>query len=362
VAAVTSRILALAFLTASCADDGSEQQDGGSAAIIPPVSTNLDGGGDAAQQVGQQSTGPAQAQSDVDGGLPISAESSADAGASRAPSGASMAEGAAVLDASVSGGDGGNSDAARPSSSGGASPCAGGTLGKDSASTKTPGLNVSREYGAVKYLAAAGVEIRSLKTTLQVPATPAQKQTLFIWPALQSLGAADPNRVRNGILQPVLTWGGSCNPKIPSPSEYYSKWWIAGMYVNVSSNVAGPTGCAGGDYMLTEVGDLLDTEISLRDGKWVQTIVNTRTMKSVAFAIDLKGQVQNWATWAVEVPSGETIVPAADTIFTQSVLTFSAPVTTCQPSQAGTKDSYSAPVLSADGLHCCYDKIVLAKH
>ena len=190
---------------------------------------------------------------------------------------------------------------------------------------------------------------------MKVPATPSQRQTLFIWPALQCRAASDPGRIGNGILQPVLTWGPSCNPELPSSSEYYSKWWIAGMYVNVSSSAAGPTGCAGGDYMLTDVGDLLEMEISLEGSDWTQTIVNQRTMEAVDFAIDLEGQVQNWATWAVEVPSGARIAPAEDTVFTQSVLTFSAPVTTCQPSQAGAEDYFSAPVLSPDGLHCCYE-------
>lgn len=260
--------------------------------------------------------------------------------------------------------DGGLSDGSSSPTAGEGmpSPCQGGTVGKDSASVKTPGLDVSREYGALKYLAPSGVQILSLKTTMVVPTVPTQKQTLFIWPALQNRAAPDPARVGNGILQPVLTWGGSCNTKVPSAKEYYSNWWIAGMYVNVSSGVAGPTGCVGGDYMLTNVGDTLDIEIGLKGSTWTQTIVNRATMKSVDFTIDLKNQVQNWATWAVEVPTGETITPTADTVFTQSALTFSAPVKTCQPSQAGAKDTFSAPVLSVDGLHCCYDQIVLKKH
>jgi hypothetical protein len=63
--------------------------------------------------------------------------------------------------------------------------------------------------------------------------------------------------------------------------------------------------------------------------------------------------------WVIEVPSGETIRPSEDVVFTQSVLTFASPVTTCQPTQAGATDYFSAPVLSPDGLHCCYDEIIL---
>lgn len=235
--------------------------------------------------------------------------------------------------------------------------CMGGKVGMDSDAAKAAPLTVSREYGAVKYLSQPSNQILSLQTTMKVPAKPTSKQTLFIWPGLQCQGAADPARIGNGILQPVLTWGGSCSPK--APSDVYANWWMAAMYVNVSSSAAGPSGCAGGDYMDTEVGDLLQIDMSVKGTNWTQTITDLRTMKAVDFTIDLKGQIQNWATWAVEVPSGESIKPVEDTEFTQNVLTFTSPVTTCQPSQAGGADYYSAPVLSPDGLHCCYDKIIL---
>ena len=350
-------LLGLAVLAAAaCGDEASPQNDGNAGSAEAPSESNADAGA----SVPTASSGSPEA-----GSRPR--PTSTDAGANRPSTGSSDAASgsstAGATDAArPAAGDAGQSDGGPPSDVGTPSVCQGGTVGKDSASTKTPGLDVSREYGALKYLAPSGVEILSLKTTMVVPIVPTQKQTLFIWPALQNRAAPDPARVANGILQPVLTWGGSCNPKLPSASEYYSQWWIAGMYVNVSSAVAGPTGCAGGDYMLTNVGDVLDMEISLKGTAWTQTIVDRNTMKTVDFTIDLKAQVQNWATWAVEVPSGESIAPAADTIFTGSVLTFSAPVKTCQPSQAGAKDYFSAPVLSTDGLHCCYDQIILRKH
>jgi hypothetical protein len=182
---------------------------------------------------------------------------------------------------------------------------------------------------------------------------------LFIWPGLQSRsGAADPARIGNGVLQPVLTWGGSCAPK--SPSSVYDNWWISGMYVNVTTGAAGPSGCAGGDYLSTEVGDLVDIVMEVDGTNWIQTMTDQRTMKTVDFTIDLKGQDQNNVMWIVEVPSGSTVRPAEDTVFTQNVLTFKSPVTSCQPNQAGGADSFSAPILSTDGLHCCYEKIVLA--
>jgi hypothetical protein len=209
----------------------------------------------------------------------------------------------------------------------------------------------------VKYLTPAPNQILSLKTTMKVPKEPSARQTLFIWPGLQSRGSADPARIGNGVLQPVLTWGPSCAPR--RPSDPYAAWWISGMYVNVTTGAAGPTGCAGGDFLSTELGDLIAMEMSVKGTDWTQTMTDLRTMETVDFTIDLKGQVQNNAMWIIEVPSGLTVRPAEDVVFTQSVLTFSSPVTTCQPNQAGTTDYFSAPVLSRDGLHCCYDEIIL---
>lgn len=229
--------------------------------------------------------------------------------------------------------------------------CAGGKVGMDSDASNLPPLDIPREYAGVKYLARTPNQILSFKSTLQVPKLPVQKQTLFIWPGLQSRdGAADPGRIGNGVLQPVLTWGPSCNPKAP-PNPYDTGWWIAGMYVR--------TGCQGGDYLLTELGDLLEIDIFLKDAKWVQTIRNVRTDTTVDFTVDLKGQVQNEAMWLIEVPDGSSVRPSEDTIWTQNVLSFMQPVTSCQPRAVGPADYFSAPVLSQDGLHCCWDKMTL---
>ena len=97
--------------------------------------------------------------------------------------------------------------------------CKGGKVGMDSDAAKATlrGLDIRREYSGVKMLIRSPNAVLSFKTTLQVPKPPTQRQTLFIWPGLQSRdGAADPGRVGNGVLQPVLTWGGSCAPKAPS--------------------------------------------------------------------------------------------------------------------------------------------------
>jgi hypothetical protein len=180
---------------------------------------------------------------------------------------------------------------------------------------------------------------------------------LFIWPGLQHSGGADPGRVGNGVLQPVLTWGPSCNPKAPGKGNDYMGWWISAMYVNVSSGAAGAGGCAGGMAMDVAVGDRLYIDFAVKGNEWTQTVVDLANQKKVDFAFDLKGQDQNWVIWDIETPGSSR--PAEDTYFEKSVLTFTSPVTSCQPTSAPEVDFFSAPVLSPDGLNCCYDKMIL---
>jgi hypothetical protein len=275
-------------------------------------------------------------------------------GAAQAGAGGNAGVSGAAASAGSAGGAAGSGST--PSMTGATAVCMGGKVGMDSLTASTG--NITTEYAAVKYLARSNA-ITSMKTTLLVPKKPTAMQVLFIWPGLQCNNAQDPARIGNGILQPVLTWGPSCAPKLPS--SFYSSWWISGMYVNVSTAAAGPSGCAGGDFISTEVGDLLQMDISVKGTAWTQTILDLSTMKSVDFTIDLKGQEQNWATWAIEIPAGETIMFTDQVVYTDSVLTFKSPVTSCQPSERGPNDSFTAPVLSTDGLSCCYDKIILHK-
>jgi hypothetical protein len=354
-------IAILASLATACSEAGERQAAiqgvAGSAAAagvsggagIAGMSVPSPGAGPGTQPSVAGASGSAAPQAGTAGGVG-GASSSGNAGHA-----GSVAD--AGPDAAPDSGDSGGDDAgAMP---GAMSVCMGGTVGMDSDSARPEPPTLAREYAAVRYLAAPSIEILSLKTTMRVPATPSSMQTLFVWPGLQSkAGAPDPARIGNGVLQPVLTWGPSCAPSAPR-GQWYDAWWMAGMYVNVTTGAAGPSGCAGGDYMTTEVGDLLAIDMSVNGTEWTQTVTNGRTMTSVDFTIDLEGQVQNSAMWVIEVPSGETIRPSEDVVFTESVLTFASPVTTCQPTQAGTTDDFSAPILSPDGLHCCYETITL---
>jgi hypothetical protein len=227
--------------------------------------------------------------------------------------------------------------------------CKGGKVGSDSSK-----LGANSMYGSVEFWLPPTNSITRFESTLFVPEEPTMRGTLFLWPGLQPLRGPDPGRVGNGVLQPVLTWGSSCAPKKPAS---YNDWWISGMYVNVTTSAAGPTGCAGGDAMNVAVGDDLYMDMRLDGTKWTQTVKNQQTGKSVDFVWDLKGQSQNRAIWDIEEVSSTK--PTEDIIFVDSVLTFATPATTCQPNQRGPTDYYSAPTLSPDGLRCCYGKIIL---
>jgi hypothetical protein len=232
--------------------------------------------------------------------------------------------------------------------------CAGGKVGMDSKNTTLRDMTSSRNLAVTIYTVKPPNRIVNFKTTMLVPKTPAQRSTLFIWPGLQHSGGADPGRIGNGVLQPVLTWGSSCSRQA---SSNYTNWGIAGMYVNISSGAAGPGGCASGDGMQAVPGERLLTELSLHGTAWTQTITNLGNLKKVDFTFDLKGQDQNMAIWDIETPASSR--PAEDTIFEKSVVTMAEPVTSCQPSIGAKVDYFSAPVLSPDGLHCCFDQIIL---
>lgn len=98
-------------------------------------------------------------------------------------------------------------------------------------------------------------------------------------------------------------------------------------------------------------------DFSVEGTQWNRRVLNLKNMKEVNFKFDLEGQEQNWAIWDIETPGSSR--PAEDTFFEKSVLSFESPVTTCQPSSAPEVDHFSAPILSPDGLHCCYEKMIL---
>jgi hypothetical protein len=196
----------------------------------------------------------------------------------------------------------------------------------------------------------------SLRTTMLVPEEPPPSGTIFLWPGLQPLPASmNYQPIGNGVLQPVLTWGPSCAPGAPSG---HSNWWISPVYVNVSSRDSSYRGCKGGPVINVDPMHLLDIEMYLDAPKWVQEVFDRNTMKSTDFALDMKGQAQARAFFVIELPGSAK--PTEDVIFTKTVLTMaSSDPGACEPIARGMTDFASKARVSADGKHCCIDRIVL---
>ena len=210
--------------------------------------------------------------------------------------------------------------------------------------------------GLIGYQVAAPNVFTGLRTTLAVPAKPARTGQIFIWPGLQPTpSASNLQRIGNGALLSVLTWGPSCPPDAP---DGYSTWWIAPMYSNISSSDPRYSGCHSGQVALAAPEQRLDIDIHLDGTTWLEKVVNRGTMETPTFSMDLNGQAQGRVFFAVELPTSNK--PTEDLVFTNTVLTMaSAEPDACQPVLRGANDFASEPRVSADGKHCCIDRIVL---
>ncbi len=329
---------ALTLGSAACAANGNENESG-------PGGPTPANGGDAAAGASSEDGGASRASDDDaattasngSGSTPTSPSgeggSSEDGGSGGLPDGGASA-----------GTDGGGGAPAPDAGAGvptGATACAGGKAG-----TASTGGTGSRSDGNVEFTASTQTHVTSLTTTMTVPAKPTSENgTLFLWPGLEPLTQSISTL---GVLQPVLTWGGTCAPGAPNN---YDSWWISGQYVTYT------TSCAGGPGMDVAVGDQLNLAITLSGTTWTQTITDVQTGKTVTFAQDLKGQAQGWVLFEIE---SDGVEPVSDVIFTSTTLTFAdADPSACQPSSFGTNDYYSAPVTSTDGTSCCVSKIIL---
>jgi hypothetical protein len=170
----------------------------------------------------------------------------------------------------------------------------------------TPQTYNEGEYGYV-WIGAHSKRNRIIKlnTELLVPTLPNQQQgTIFIWPGLEP-NTGKPGKVGLGVLQPVLTFGPSCVSQ--PPLLPYESWWITGMYVNVGSNQRFQ-GCHNGDSMQVDEGEWLKINMYVHNKVWTQNITSSK--KSISYSINLNGQGQIWAIFAIELYNGgNPIIP-----------------------------------------------------
>jgi hypothetical protein len=210
--------------------------------------------------------------------------------------------------------------------------------------------------GLIEYDLDAPNVFTGLRTTLAVPAEPAPSGQIFVWSGIQPTpNGANFQPIGNGALLPVLTWGSSCSSDAPAG---YSSWWIAAMYSNISSSDPQYAGCHAGKAVLAKPQQFLDIDIHVEGTKWIEKVVNRDTMEVSELSLDMKGQAQGRTFFDIELPTNNK--PTEDLVYTNTVLSMDmADPNACQPVARGMNDFASKPRVSADGKHCCIDRIVL---
>jgi hypothetical protein len=330
-------IATILVATASCgsSNDGlgatAYANDTDGAAAAPSSNTNDSGAGNTSSEE----------DASAEGAINVSSVDAAVEGPDSSPPDAGAVVDSAT-DAPADRGDAGNTE------------CAGGTAGVASnamGAMATPVMGT----GNVEFNISTKTQLVGLHTTLTVPDKPPPSGTLFLWPGLQPLpGGKNYNPIGNGVLQPVLTWGGTCAPTAPNT---YDSWWISGQYVNTYTNDQGYSGCHGGTGMNVAVGDQLDIAMTLAGTVWNQVVVDRQSGHMAMFNMDMAGQAQDWAIFTIESDGSE---PISDVVFTSTTLTLAdADGMGCQPSTRGQNDYFSAPMSSPDGKTCCISKIIL---
>jgi len=166
-----------------------------------------------------------------------------------------------------------------------------------------------------------------LQASMIVPNYISPQGTLFLWPGFQPSGT-NYEPIRNGVLQPVLTFGSSC---APNPTGIKSnQWWISGQYVNTDNTPGIPTqfqGCHGGDRIALTAGDLVTVTMEYNEDTktWLQTCQVNGNSVDYSISLSEKGlvQEQNRCIFCTEQPGGSSM-SAAFSLFNITVRTNSA--------------------------------------
>ena len=210
--------------------------------------------------------------------------------------------------------------------------------------------------GLIEYDVSGSNALVAMRTTLAVPAEPPPSGQIFVWAGIQpKQSGANLQPIGNGALMSLLAWGVSCPMDAPAS---YTSWWIAPLYSNISTSDPAYSGCHAGKVLLGEPTQFFDVGIHREDTGWASTVVRRDTMEASDFSIDLKEQEQGRAIFALDLRTSNR--PTEDLVFTHTVLSMEQPdPDACQPILRGANDFASRARVSADGKHCCIDRIVL---
>ncbi|KAJ3076345.1 Vam6/Vps39-like protein [Podochytrium sp. JEL0797] len=220
------------------------------------------------------------------------------------------------------------------------------------------------------HLTQTGNQFLSYTSTIVVPPVPAQTsgtETYFIWPGLQP-GTTTVSQnflpINNGVLQPVLTFGPTCAPgkTAQQAANPYYGWAISGQYVNTFGSAPGYVGCLGGSFMAVQPGDQLVMTIQLQPGTttWYQKVTDSTSGNSVDFSIDMKGQTQTRALFAIELYGQAT--PYFGVVIQNVVMVVQEkdPGFCSGPFVGQTSTTCAGVVLSADGKTCSISSCTFA--
>jgi hypothetical protein len=158
------------------------------------------------------------------------------------------------------------------------------------------------------------------------------------------------------VLQPVLTWGPACGTGV---SQYfgYNTWYVTPYYVN-----SGTSTCDNGTVMAVSVGDQLVMTMEKQGSAWLQTVYDVQTQQSVSFNFDMSNQEQNDLYFYIEGWSGAAPAGDGNVLFTDTMITFSAPdAAHCKLGDRGANCFVAKLQASPDGTQCYTPKIVLHK-
>ncbi len=210
-------------------------------------------------------------------------------------------------------------------------------------------------YGNIHYLASPSNNVTAVSFDMIVPPEPIATGNLFVTPGLQPVSqSASFLPIGLGVLEPVLSWGGSC--AATAQPAAYSTWWISGQYVNGGSN-PGHSGCLTGSALSVDVGDTLTVSMALQGNVWSQTISDTVTGQSVGYTLDMLGQAQTDLLFSL---IQYNISPVGDTIFENLVFSVAQPDNGfCVPTRMGVTDFTATGVLSPDMRTCSVAKVIL---
>jgi hypothetical protein len=214
-------------------------------------------------------------------------------------------------------------------------------------------------------------QIIGFQTTTVAPPLPASSSIsgayIAYWPGLEPLtNSVNYLPTNGGVLQPALLFVGAVSTGWGANSSYYNSNGIPPIVEGAMGNSA-----AVGDDNFNNPGDpngftVLPGDVVAEDmvldqttGYWTVNLTDTTSNQSNTLVINMQGQGQNYALFAMEIGYGLPVTNPV--IFTNSTLTFASPDTTGICTSSGPSNNYvtTPPTLDSTGTKCSIAEVIL---